>query len=95
MIRTKFVYPFQVELTKVVMNWPPLTLFPPAFGLSNNVWSIVTESPYDILFVHTCIHAQIHGVRIKAGNKATYTNRYVRTKKLAEEEKAGKPLQLK
>ncbi|CAM9773413.1 unnamed protein product [Ascophyllum nodosum] len=34
----------------------------------------------------------IHGVRVKAGSKAIYTNRYVRTKKLAAEEKAGKPI---
>ncbi|CAN0275331.1 unnamed protein product [Ascophyllum nodosum] len=34
----------------------------------------------------------IHAVRVKAGGKAIYTNRYVRTKKLAAEEKAGKPI---
>lgn len=38
---------------------------------------------------------QVHGVRIKAGNKASYCNRFVRNKQLAAEEKAGKPLALK
>ncbi|CAN0524435.1 unnamed protein product, partial [Scytosiphon promiscuus] len=36
----------------------------------------------------------VHGVRIKGG-KATYTNRYVRTKMLAAEEETGEPVGLK
>ncbi|CAM9409361.1 unnamed protein product, partial [Hapterophycus canaliculatus] len=34
----------------------------------------------------------IHGVRIKPSGTATYTNRFVRTKKLQAEEEAGEPL---
>ncbi|CAN0472398.1 unnamed protein product [Ascophyllum nodosum] len=37
----------------------------------------------------------VHGVRITAGSEAIYSNRYVRTKKLAVEEEAGKPVQMK
>lgn len=37
---------------------------------------------------------QVHAVRIKAG-KVTYSNRFVRTKRLRAEEEVGKPLALK
>lgn len=48
----------------------------------------------DVGISHHLHQQQVHSVRIKAG-KATYSNRYVRTKKLAAEEKAGEAFDLK